>query len=114
MTTKRREIARIATNRENTFITVAVRYDLGNVSFSRVRGYYLHLNVEEITDEMRCCLIGRGAFGLLESATRFVQQRMDACCESALYSSIGAQCIVRLLAKNPGMECEWFRTAINA
>jgi hypothetical protein len=85
---RRIEVKRIATSTPRTFLVVSVSYDDGKNSFmgygDKPRGYYVSVSPVEVDAEETApgvrfekCVLGRGGKGMLETAGRFGQKRMN-------------------------------------
>ena len=104
MSNRRVDAKRIMTSTPGTFLDVSVSYSDGNSGHSggRCRGYYVNVGHVHTRDGMEFYTGGRGGAGLLETATRFNQKRMDALVEEARNPfNVPLNMIVeRVLAKN--------------
>jgi hypothetical protein len=103
MSNRRVEIKRIATNKPGTFLEVSVGYRDGNSEFSSgQRGYYLNVSYVETRDGWEFHVLGRGGAGLLETATRFNQKRLNQLADQGCNPENRAldQIVVNVLVKN--------------
>jgi hypothetical protein len=105
MASRRVEVKRIAINKPHTFLDVSVSFRDGNSPFSRdnaVRGFYVNVSYVEVRDGMDFQLLGRGGSGLLESAPRFNQRRMNQLADAARFpGNAGLEAIIqRVLDRN--------------
>jgi len=107
MSNRNVDVKRIATSKPETFLEVSVSYDEGVIDTSgyrnRPRGFYVHVGViEDHNDGFIKHIIGNGGRGLLETAPRFNQRRLNQLAEMARNPENQAldQIVVNVLVRN--------------
>ena len=104
------DVKRIATNKTNTFLEVSVSYDEGIIDTSgyrnRPRGFYVSVGViEDHNDGFIKHILGNGGRGLLESAPRFNQKRLNQLADMARNPENEAlDRIVQIVLQRNGMQ----------
>lgn len=78
---RQREIKLLKTTKENQYVVITLRYDIGGMNFftyqNEPRGYYLSVCPEERADGWRKFGAFTGIKHLLKPAARFSQKELD-------------------------------------
>lgn len=102
------DVKRIATSKPGTFLDVSVRYRDGHNPFgshNSPRGFYVQVSYVETRDGMEFHVLGKGGAGLLETAARFNQKRLNELADAANNpENTGLQGILEMALERAGLQ----------